>query len=508
LGHCVHTSSLIAPLTGGVAARRVGERPALLCVGSAPEDRNSPKDSMADQPTPPPASPRPRRRWLKIVLGVLLLLIVASASYAGYAYYKIDRFAESAFRPDDQPPQTEFGETPTPEPSVAAQATAGPTEVLPPTPTHDPRDPNTPTPIPPTSTATMVLTPTPTPLPYGNSPVIKRLQVGERISVLLVGFGGPGHDGGYLTDSLQVMTFDPKLGTVTLISIPRDLFIQIPSLNGRGGYWGRINEAYSAGMGNVDRNDTRIPYEKHEAGGQLAMKAVAQVLGIPIDYWVSMDFVGFEQFIDAIGGVDVYVEKAFTDYQYPNHDDATVDPSYRTIKFDVGMQHMDGQRAIEFARSRYSAQDGNDFSRSRRQQLLMTAVKDKLFRVETIPRLLSLLDAFEGHLRMSFSFTEAKDLLGWGQEQARADRQFTIQTGVLEVGQLLYSDTLPSGAYVIFPRAGQGVYTGIHRYVRELLDGPSNATPGTPGTPGRPTTPTPGVPVTPTGPAVTPTRQT
>jgi LCP family protein required for cell wall assembly len=436
----------------------------------------------------------------------LITAVVAVLAYAGYFAYRVDRFAESAFRPGDRPPVSEFGETPTPETTAVAQATA--TGIPSPVPTHDPADPNTPTPLPPTSTPTIALSPTPTPLPYGNSPVIKRLQAGERVSVLLVGFGGPGHDGGYLTDSLQVMSFEPKLGTVTLISVPRDLFVQIPSQNGRGGYWGRINEAYTAGMGNVDRNDTRVPYEKHEAGGQLAMKAVAQVLGIPIDYWISMDFVGFKQFIDAIGGVDVNVEKPFVDYQYPNNDDATVDPSYRTVKFDAGIQHMNGDRAIEFARSRYSAQDGNDFSRSRRQQLLMVAVKDKLFRVETIPKLLGLLDAFEGHLRMSFSFTEAKDLLGWGQEQARANRQFSTRTGVLETGTLLYSDTLPSGAYVLFPRAGQGVYTQIHRYVKDLLEGTTNGTPGVPGTPGTPGTPTPSIPVTPVTPTVTSTRAT
>ena len=460
---------------------------------------------MAEQSTQQPAPARRRlRRWHKFVLGILAILTVAGVSYAGYAVYKIDRFADTAFRPGDRPPITEFGETPTAEPSVIAQATA--TEVVAPVPTHDPRDPNTPTAIPPTTTPTVVTTPTPTPLPYGNSPVIRRLQNGERISVLLIGFGGPGHDGGYLTDSLQVMSFDPVEGIVTLISIPRDLFVQIPvAPSGRGGYWGRVNEAYTVGMGNVDRNDTRVPYEKHEAGGQLAMKTVAQVLGIPIDYWISMDFVGFRQFIDEIGGVDVNVERAFTDYQYPNNDDATVDPSYRTVRFEAGMQHMDGETAIAFARSRYSAEDGNDFSRSRRQQLLMTAVKDKLFRVETIPRLLGLLDAFEGHLRMSFSFTEAKDLLGWGQAQARAERQFAIRTGVLEVGSLLYSDTLASGAYVIMPRAGQGNYTAIHRYVNDLLENGPAATPGTgtPGTPVRTTTPTLSIPLSP---VVTPTR--
>lgn len=462
---------------------------------------------MADQSTQQPDSPRRKpRRWRRIVLSILGILVIAALSYAGYAAYKVNNFVDSAFRKEDKPPITEYGETPTPEPSVVAQGTVAPTEPPAPVPTHDPGDPNTPTPIPPTSTPAIVLTPTPTPLPYGNSPLIKRLQNGERISVLLLGFGGPGHDGGYLTDSIQVMTFDPKASTVTLISIPRDLFIQLPTYNGRGGYWGRINEAYTAGMGNVDRNDTRVPYEKHEAGGQLAMKAAAQVLGIPIDYWISMDFVGFKQFIDAIGGVDVNVEKAFTDYQYPNNDDASVDPSYRTVKFDAGMQHMTGDRAIEFARSRYSATENNDFSRSRRQQLLMVAVKDKLFRVETIPKLLSLLDAFEGHLRMSFSFTEAKDLLGWGQAQARADKQFTVRTGGLDTSNYLYSDILPSGAYVLFPRAGQGVYTQIQRYVSDLLNGTVNGTPVAPGTPGVPTTPSPSVPLAPTTPTAIPTR--
>lgn len=453
----------------------------------------------AQSTTQVPPARRGIRRWQKVLLGVLAILLVSGGAYAGYAYYKIDRFASSAFRPDNRPPLTEFGETPTSVPNVGAQATEAPIVV----PTHDPSDPNTPTPVP---TPTIATTPTPTPLPYGNSPVIKRLQNGERISVLLVGFGGPGHDGGYLTDSIQVMTFDPKEGSITLISLPRDLFIQIPAQNGRGGYWGRINEAYTAGMGNVDRNEMRVSYEKHEAGGQLAMKAVAQVLGIPIDYWISMDFVGFKQFIDAIGGVDVNVEKAFVDYQYPNNDDASVDPSYRTVRFAAGMQHMDGETAIAFARSRYSAEDGNDFSRSRRQQLLMSAVKDKLFRAETIPRLLSLLDAFEGHLRMSFSFTEAKDLLGWGQAQARANRNFSIRTGVIAEGQLLYSTTLASGAFVLFPRAGQGEYSAIHRYVSNLLAEGASPSPGsgTPGTPGTPTTPSPGIPLTP---IITPTRQ-
>ena len=437
-------------------------------------------------------APRHISRRLKIVFGIIVTIAVLAIAGGVYANYRVNRFVNTTFRPDDNGPVVAMAETPTPV------ATSAPTDIpatAPPTPTHDPNDPNTPTVSPPTvPTATTVpaatVAPAPTALPIGNSPIIQRLNAGQRVTVLLLGFGGAGHDGGYLTDTLQVMSFDPKTGAVTLISVPRDLWIQVPSYQGRGGYWGRINEAYTIGMGQVDRSDMNVPYAKHDAGGQQAMKAVSQVLGIQIDYWISMDFVGFRRFIDAIGGVDVNVERAFTDTEYPNNDDADVDPSYRTVHFDAGLQHMDGETAITFARSRHAPEDGSDFGRSRRQQLLMEAVKDKVVSVETIPKLFGIFDALEGHLRMSFSFNEAKDLLGWGQEQARAKRQFTITTGSIDANNLVNGATSSGGASILLPRAGQGNYNAIHAWVQELLSGGGNtATPTTTGTP-RVSTPT------------------
>jgi LCP family protein required for cell wall assembly len=425
---------------------------------------------------------RPRRRR-QVLLISLLVLIVLALTGAGYSYYRVNRFTESVFRPESTPPHTEFGETPTPA-VLAVAATSTPT-IGPPTPTHDPTDPNTPTPAPTPTETPIPLTPTPTPLPVGNSPVIQRIRAGERVTVLLLGFGGPGHDGGYLTDSIQVLSFDPKTSVVTLISVPRDLWVLIPTYQGRGGYWGKINEAYTVGMGPVGRDDQNIPWSKHDAGGQLAMKTVAQVLGIPIDYWVSLDFVGFRQFIDALGGVNVNVEKAFTDDHYPENDDADVDPNYKTVHFNAGWQHMDGEHAIEYARSRYSPQDGTDFGRARRQQVLMSAVKEQVLSVETIPKVFGLLDALQGHLRMSFSFSEARDLAGWAQGQVRDNQQFAIHSAVLETGPLLYSSTSAGGAYILLPTAGQGNYNQIHAFVQSELRGTAAGTPGTAGTPER-----------------------
>jgi len=429
-------------------------------------------------------TPAPRRisRRLKIVLGSLLAIAILATTGGVYANYRVNRFVNNTFRPDGSGPPIALADTPT----IATTSTpATSTAALPP-PTPNPTDPNTPTVPPPTvaPTATTPVPASPTALPYGNSPIIQRLNAGQRVTVLLLGFGGAGHDGGYLTDTLQVMSFEPKTGAVTLISVPRDLWIQVPSYQGRGDYWGRINEAYTVGMGQVDRNDMNVPYAKHDAGGQQAMKAVSQVLGIQIDYWISMDFVGFRRFIDAIGGVDVNVERAFTDTEYPNNDDADVDPSYRTVHFDAGLQHMDGETAITFARSRHAPEDGSDFGRSRRQQLLMEAVKDKVVSVETIPKLFGILDALEGHLRMSFSFTEAKDLLGWGQEQARAKRQFAIKTGNIDANNLVSGAISSGGASILLPRVGQGNYTAIHSWVQGLLSNEKGtATPGATGTP-------------------------
>ncbi|HEX5503906.1 MAG TPA: LCP family protein [Thermomicrobiales bacterium] len=431
--------------------------------------------------------PRTRRRRIALIVGgLVLVLCVATLGVALYLNYRVNRFAESAFRPEQTPPQTQYGDTPTPAPTVTplAPTATPPVVVAAARPTAPPPPTNTPAP-----------TPTATPA-YGNSPVIARLKAGQRVNVLLLGFGGPGHDGAYLTDSIQIMSFDPVAGVATLISVPRDLWVFIPPYQGRGGYWGKINEAYTVGMGPVNTDDENLPYSVHDGGGTLASKVVAEVTGIPIDYWVSLDFVGFRQFIDALGGVDVTVDKAFTDTHYPNNDDAALDASYKTVHFDCGPQHLDGERAIEYARSRYSPQDGSDFARSHRQQLLMRAVKERVFRLDTIPKVLDLLDALEGHVHTSFSFTEAKDLAGWAQEQIRDNRKFAVHSTVIDEGPLLYHATSSGGAYILLPRDGQGEYGAIHEYVRAELNGAAAGTPGA--------SPARGTPVSATAPSATP----
>lgn len=377
-------------------------------------------------------SERMLRRLARLAAGGVLVLLLALLA-GGYGAYRITAFGRDTFRPDTVPAR---GAVP---------------------------DLGTPT------TGSSAPVPTPAPLGYAASAPVARLRAGKPLTILLLGYGGAGHDGAYLTDSLEVARLDPVSGVVTLFSVPRDLWVLLPvTKDGRGGTWGKINAAYALGVGTTG---------DFAAGGALASRAVAQVLEIPIDYWVGLDFVGFRQCIDALGGVNVDVAQAFTDNHYPNNDNASVDPSYRTVHFDAGMQHLDGARAMAFARSRYAPQDGSDFGRSRRQQQLLMATARQFFSVGGLPRVFGVLDALQGHLHTSLALGEVRDLAGWAQEQAATGRRVRFTTGTPDTTALLVGATSADGQAILLPTAGRGNYSEIHAFVRHLLATPAAAGP-------------------------------
>jgi LCP family protein required for cell wall assembly len=192
---------------------------------------------------------------------------------------------------------------------------------------------------------------------------------GGRTNVLLLGIGGQGHEGGDLTDSILVVSFNLSGNTATMIPIPRDIWI--PSMKAK------INTAYHYG------NDRRA-----DGGLDLAKSGVSEILDIPIHYALTLDFQGFVKAIDAVGGVDVNVERSFDDFKYPIPGKETSQPEssrYEHLHFDSGMTHMDGTTALKFARSRHAEGDeGTDFARGSRQQKIILAFKDKLFSTGTI----------------------------------------------------------------------------------------------------------------------------
>lgn len=193
--------------------------------------------------------------------------------------------------------------------------------------------------------------------------LVKGQEEGE-INVLLLGVGGNGYYGSTITDTIMIASIklpddDNGKTKVSLFSIPRDLAVELPS----GNRWHKINEAYTYGQ-----------LRGEGIGGKWISDVVTEWTGMPIHYYAVVDFGAFRDGIDAIGGVEVDVEREFTDYSYPDYNFGT-----QTIHFDQGFQYLDGERALQYTRSRKGNNgEGSDFARARRQQKVIWAVKEKV----------------------------------------------------------------------------------------------------------------------------------
>lgn len=193
------------------------------------------------------------------------------------------------------------------------------------------------------------------------------------------------------TDNIIVLTYDPVSNKGGMISLPRDLFVSIPGFDRSG----KINTAYVVGESN----------DYPGGGSALAKKTVSEFLGYPIDYYVKINFDGFKQVVDLIGGVDVVVPKTIHDDEYP-----TIDYGYMTFHIDAGPQHLDGDTALMYVRTRNT---DSDFERARRQQQVLMAVKDtvlqnKLLATLRVPDLLEIISQSVEH---DIPTTDLLDLL-------------------------------------------------------------------------------------------------
>ena len=186
----------------------------------------------------------------------------------------------------------------------------------------------------------------------------------DRINILLLGIGGTGHEGPELTDTIILASLQPSTNQVSMLSIPRDLLVQIPGYGSR-----KINSV-----------NALAELNKRGSGPEVTSEAIGNILDQEIDYYVKIDFNSFEELINAIGGVDIYVERSFADPTYP-----TDNYGIETISFEQGWQHMDGALALKYSRSRHGTNgEGSDFARATRQQKVITAVKDELLSSATI----------------------------------------------------------------------------------------------------------------------------
>lgn len=248
----------------------------------------------------------------------------------------------------------------------------------------------------------------------GSGVVANKFANGQRVNIALYGYGGSGHDGAYLSNSIMVVSIQPRgqgnRPQIAEISIPRDLFVPIPVGGSQKTYYARINEAYSIGQAGLPVSSTDFSGDR--GGGSLANATISKILGIPIDHFVGLDFTAFKSAVNSVGGVDINVEHTFTDTNYPRgecedpqHPDCTVE----TVHFNAGPQHMDGATALIFARSREFADplEGTNFARNKRQQLVLTALKQRVLSAGGLGNLPDLLNSLGDHVKTDLPLGDA-----------------------------------------------------------------------------------------------------
>lgn len=209
---------------------------------------------------------------------------------------------------------------------------------------------------------------------------------------MLIGHGGENHRGAYLADTIIIASFDPKEGAVTMLSIPRDLYIKYETWG-----FGRINGLFENSYYNAQQDI--------ETAAQTMMKKLTQLTSIPISYYAIINFQWFEQLVDSLWWVSIDVPSTLIDSTYPK-DEYTV----MTIKFEKGFQTMDGSQALQYTRSRHST---SDFSRSYRQQQVIQAIVKKLtsFSNITYPSTISqLYSTFTNYIHTNISLSEMLSL--------------------------------------------------------------------------------------------------
>lgn len=340
-------------------------------------------------------------------------------------------------------------------------------------------------------------------------PVVKEKT---EYNILLLGYGGidkngKPHDGPYLTDSLMVAHVDIIKNTVSLISLPRDLWVKLPTKS-KAVFHSKINSLYQISLNPTNYPDAFI----NKPGTPLLLAdAIKTITGLQIDNYIAVDFAGFEKAIDSLGGVDVDVQKTFDDYEYPLAEkenelcdkekefeqikkfmepgfdeeekkklfaekpelekffkDITEDPKeafpcrYEHLHFDKGMTHMDGATALKYVRSRHSLQDGSDFGRAARQQQFVRAVKNKLISVGMVTKVFALMNEVKAHVETNVSVDEMKKFLGEATDATKY-RFISIHMSDKDYLKSSYSDY---GGYILIPRSGEDNWIGIQKMIQ------------------------------------------
>ncbi|HEY4768929.1 MAG TPA: LCP family protein [Candidatus Limnocylindria bacterium] len=280
------------------------------------------------------------------------------------------------------------------------------------------------------------------------------LMGSDRVNVVVYGYGGEEHGGGiYLADSINILSIDPSTDTTTIIPIPRDLWITgQPELPRNG----KVNEAFAVGYQNGGIQEA----------GNLATALLASVTGLTIEHWIALDFAGFREMVDTIGGVTVNNP---TPFGYTWSEDRYHAGDFNAGSFAAGEIFLSGDDALSYSRTRYTSvpAESSDFARSIRQQRVLAALRTKLGGggLGSLGPGLALMDALKGRMGTDLSAIDLFLLSG----HLGVDRRIELREDVIleatinEIGQYVL---------VVIGRTSASDYSPLHAFLAEGLAAP------------------------------------
>ena len=215
------------------------------------------------------------------------------------------------------------------------------------------------------------------------------------ISILVMGLDRRPNEGDAptRTDTIFVVTIDARSKAAGILGVPRDSWVDVPFLSGNGFYKARINSVYATGE--------TLGYDG--GGAALLQEVVEQNFGIPTDRYLIIDFEGFVEIIDELGGIDVFVSKEIYD---PTYSRTELPNDFYPLFFEVGEHHMDGQTALDYSRTRFGS---SDLDRIQRQQQVIFAAIDKALeqRLFDIDKLLGLWGRYKDTIQTDINDLQA-----------------------------------------------------------------------------------------------------
>ncbi|HUZ88415.1 MAG TPA: LCP family protein [Candidatus Acidoferrales bacterium] len=249
-----------------------------------------------------------------------------------------------------------------------------------------------------------------------------KLQHGQRVNLLLLGYGGAENDAPWLTDSIMVLSIDPSTHRAVEVSIPRDLMVPIDAFSDHRSFSDKINVAYAVGMDDADWAGKSSQFRaatSPDAGGRLAEQTVTNLTGLHFDGFVGVDFLAFRDLVNALGGVQICLSGPLDDYQYPNYKDGYVKGG---IHFPSGCQQVNGEQALELARSRHATESAaaTDFARAARQRQLLDAIRRKAASLGAIRRAPALMSALQKNFITDLGLADLNALYSYSSKLSAA----------------------------------------------------------------------------------------